>query len=73
MSAGDRASSSDTENVATTTEAAVSDKIVQLGRRLGMNTELRRSVFYAIITSDVCFHTTTLLFDHIYFIQFLIN
>jgi len=45
--------SSETEDVAITTEAAVSEKIVNLGRRLGMNTDLRRSVFYAIITSDV--------------------
>ena len=51
--AGDRLSSSDMESVATTTEAAVSEKIVNLGRRLGMNTDLRRSVFYAVITSDV--------------------
>jgi len=54
MASGDRSLSSGTEDVAVTTEAAVSEKIVSLGRRLGMNTELRRSVFYAIITSDVC-------------------
>jgi len=46
---------SDTDNVATTTEAAVSEKIVALGRRLGMNTDLRRAAFYAVITSDVRF------------------
>jgi len=42
-----------TEDVTMTTEAAVSDKIIKLGQRLGMNTDLRRSVFYAVITSDV--------------------
>ena len=36
-----------------TTEAVVSEKIINLGRNLGMNTDLRRSVFYAVITSDV--------------------
>jgi len=45
-----------------TTEAAVSEKIVKLGRRLGMNTDLRRSVFYAIITSDVRSYTVMQLF-----------
>jgi len=50
MSAGNER---DTEDVAMTTEAAVSEKIIDLGRRLGMNTDLRRSVFYTIITSDV--------------------
>lgn len=45
--------SSDTEDVVVTTEAALSEKIINLGRRLGMNTDLRRSVFYAVITSDV--------------------
>jgi len=53
MLAGDRLLSSAAENVAMTTEAAVSEKLVKLGRRLGMNTDLRRSIFYAIITSDV--------------------
>ena len=52
-SPGDHQPSSDTEEVAMTTEAAVSEKIVSLGRRLGMNTDLRRAVFYAIMTSDV--------------------
>ena len=45
-----------------TTEAVVSEKIVNLGRRLGMNTDLRRSVFYAVITSDVCMPTVLCCF-----------
>ena len=53
MLAGNRPLSSAAENVAMTTQSAVSEKIVKLGRRLGMNTDLRRSIFYAIITSDV--------------------
>jgi len=54
MSVGDGLLSGDTEDVAMTGEAVVSEKIVQLGRKLGMNTDLRRAVFYSIITSDVC-------------------
>jgi len=54
MSPGQSLSSA-AEDVAVTTEAAVSEKIVSLGRRLGMNTDLRRAVFYAIMTSDVWF------------------
>jgi len=51
VSSGDERS--DTEDAAMTMEAAVSDKIISLGRRLGMNTDLRRAIFYAVITSDV--------------------
>jgi len=53
MSVGGGLLPGSTEDVAVTTEATVSEKIVQLGRRLGMNTDLRRAVFYAIVTSDV--------------------
>jgi len=63
MSPGDRqALSSDLDAVAMTTEAAVSEKIIALGRRLGMNTDLRRSVFYAIMTSDVCAPSFTVIY-----------
>jgi len=72
MLTGDRPLSSDTEEVAMTTEAAVSEKIVKLGRRLGMNTDLRRSVFYAVITSDVRsqYYSVIYLIIFIYLIYF---